>query len=104
MVSSVIRLVAILLLMLGTMACSFITKPEPFGYTNGLLDDAPSGSPGFRYGWKEGCKSGLAAYGTLHYKLAYEYSYDAAALDDDEYQQAWELGFRHCRWYVSSWS
>ena len=99
-------LLIVMLVVLSAMlsGCSLFSESKPLGYDAGLLDRAPAGSPGFRYGWKEGCRSGLAAYGSLHYKLAYKFSYDVAALDDDEYQQAWELGFRHCRWYISSWS
>lgn len=92
-----------LVIILQLSACDSILRPKPFGMSRNMIDGAPAGSPGFRYGWREGCKSGMAAYGSLHYKMMYGYSYDSTALHDDEYQYAWELGFRHCRWYTSSW-
>lgn len=104
MIKIVNRIFLITALMISLSACSTLLKPKPYGYNAGLVNDAPAGSLAFRYGWKEGCESGLAAYGSLHYKVTYDYSYDTQALGDDEYQNAWELGFRHCRWYVSSWS
>lgn len=101
--NKILTIAAVLLFAASISACEKITKPQPFGLTAGMVEGAPPGTPGFRYGWKHGCESGLAAYGSLHYKATYDFTYDSAALADDEYQQAWELGFRHCRWYASTW-
>ncbi|MCD6035995.1 MAG: hypothetical protein K0R63_1736 [Rickettsiales bacterium] len=90
--------------LLSLPACTSLNQPEPYGLTTGMIDGAPSGTPGFRSGWKDGCQSGMAAYGSLQYKVAYGYKYDVAMLDNDEYHGAWELGFRHCRWYTNNWT
>lgn len=100
----IIYLFLIAFITLSGSACSVITKPTPYGLQRGLVDGAPEGTPAFRYGWKDGCESGLAAYGTLLYKAAYSYKYDSASLQDNEYHNAWEMGFRHCRWYVNTWT
>tara|TARA_B100001564_G_scaffold347324_1_gene347958 strand:+ start:666 stop:905 length:240 start_codon:yes stop_codon:yes gene_type:complete len=75
----------------------------PFGLYNGMVDGAPKGTPVFRAGWKAGCDSGVAAYGSLHYKATYDYQYDPNQLNNNEYHAAWRLGFRHCRWYTAEW-
>ena len=93
-----------LFLILGVLilsACSQVTKPIPFGLYRGMQDGAPPGTESFRKGFKDGCESGLAAYGSLHYKAAYDYTYDDSLIQNDEYHGAWTIGFRHCRWYTS---
>ena len=85
-------------------ACSFITKPSPFGLYRGMEDGAPEGSEEFRSGWKAGCNSGIAVNGTLHYKATHDFEYDEAQLQNDEYHAAWRLVFRHCRWYTAEWT
>lgn len=97
------KLFVVLLVMFAASSCNSITKPVPHGLYSNLIDGAPEGTPGFRYGWKEGCESGMAAYGSLHYKMAYNFKYDRTALHNDEYHKAWEMGFRHCRWYTQTW-
>lgn len=84
--------------------CSYITNPTPFGLYRGMEDGAPEGTPEFRAGWKDGCESGMAAYGTLHYKSTHDFKYDAVQLENNEYHAAWRLGFRHCRWYTAEWT
>lgn len=69
-----------------------------------MQDKAPPGSESFRAGWKDGCESGMAAYGTLHYKVTHNYRYNTNYLDDNEYHTAWRVGFRHCRWYTAEWN
>ncbi|MDB2415520.1 hypothetical protein N9W34_07085 [Rickettsiales bacterium] len=88
---------------LALNACSYITNPMPFGIYKGMQDGAPEGSPNFRAGWKDGCESGMAAYGSLHYKATHGYQYNQQSLSDDEYHAAWRVGFRHCRWYTAAW-
>jgi len=69
-----------------------------------MKDGAPEGTPQFRAGWKDGCGSGQAAYGTLHYKAAGGFDYNPDYLNNNEYHAAWRIGFRHCRWYTSEWT
>jgi hypothetical protein len=83
--------------------CAALSKPVPLGLHIGMRDGAPEGTEVFRDGWKDGCHSGLAATGHLQYKFSYDYTYNEKMLDNDEYHNAWRLGFRHCRWYVSQW-
>ncbi|MEM7617656.1 MAG: hypothetical protein AAF195_04675 [Pseudomonadota bacterium] len=98
-----IKFVSLIILITTLCSCNSLTTPRPYGIDNGLVEGAPPGSPGFRYGWKDGCESGMAAYGSLHYKISYGFKYDRTALHNDEYHKAWEMGFRHCRWYTAAW-
>ena len=91
-----------LLLPLG--ACQYIQNPEPFGMYRGMEGKAPAGTPTFRYGWKNGCESGMAALGPLQYKATHDFTYDATMLTNNEYHSAWRLGFRYCRWYTGQWT
>ena len=84
-------------------ACSYIKNPHPFGLYRGMEDGAPEGSENFRMGWKDGCQSGMSAYGSLHYKSVYDYKYDESKIKNKEYYDAWRMGFRYCRWYTGEW-
>lgn len=84
--------------------CQSFTDPKPFGVHRGMIDGAPEGTPAFRSGFKDGCTSGMAAYGSLHYKMQHDFSYDPAQLENNEYHSAWKIGFRHCRWYTAEWT
>ena len=97
------KILVIISILFAVSSCNYVTKPVPHGLYKNLVEGAPPGTPGFRYGWKQGCESGMAAYGSLHYKMAYKFQYDRTALHNDEYHKAWEMGFRHCRWYTSTW-
>jgi hypothetical protein len=101
---SFLRLVMLAMLLMPLAACGSLINPKPMNMTAGMVDGAPMGTSGFRYGWKDGCESGLAAYGPMHYKVTHGYKYDTAMLSDNEYHGAWEMGFRHCRWYVAQWT
>ncbi|MCE3232151.1 MAG: hypothetical protein K0R98_408 [Rickettsiaceae bacterium] len=90
-------------LLLLLTACSYINSPAPVNVYKGMTDGAPEGTPAFREGWKAGCESGIAAIGSLHYKATHSFTYDETRLDDDEYHNAWRMGFRHCRWYTGEW-
>lgn len=91
-------------LLIVTPACSQVKNPIPFGLYRGMSEGSPDGTPAFRSGWKAGCESGLSANGTLYYKTMHNFAYDPRMLNDDEYHNAWRLGFRHCRWYVAEWT
>lgn len=82
---------------------NLITKPRPYGLNKNIKGSAPEGSETFQSGWSDGCTTGLAAYGSLHYKASYDFTYNDNMLDNDEYHNAWRIGFRHCRWYVATW-
>lgn len=81
-------------------ACQSVLSPMPEGVEQGLVDGAPAGTAAFRYGWKDGCESGMATYGAPHYKAVYDFTYDTDLINDREYHQAWQVGFRHCKWYT----
>lgn len=97
------KLLASCFIILSLTACNAILEPKPYGIARGMQNGAPEGTATFRYGWKDGCESGMAAYGTSHYKAVYGFKYDTVLINDGEYHEAWQLGFRHCRWYASGW-
>ncbi len=94
-------LVKIILTILLVNGCHYANKPR--GIDRGMIDGAPDGTPIFRSGWKDGCESGISAVGSLQYKAANGFSYDATMLSSNEYHNAWRLGFRYCRWYTAQW-
>lgn len=93
-----------LALLLLTTGCQQFMAPVPYGMYRGMRDGAPEGSDTFRDGFKAGCTSGMAAYGPYHYKVMYDYTYDANMVQNAEYHNAWRIGFRHCRWYTQEWT
>lgn len=92
------------ILLVQLSACQYIQKPEPYGMYRGMVENAPQGTETFRHGWKTGCNTGLSALGSLHYKATYKFEYDHTLIDNNEYHNAWRLGFRYCRWYISQWT
>lgn len=92
-----------ILITLSLSSCAQFLKPRPFGIDHALENQAPPGTPSFQQGWRDGCESGISAYGTMMYKATNHYTFDAAYLNDQEYYHGWELAFRHCRWYTSNW-
>ncbi len=82
-------------------SCQSLSNIKPMGMYRGMEDGAPKGTPVFRSGWKSGCESGMAAMGSLQYKLVHGFDYNPEMLNNNEYHNAWRLGFRYCRWYTT---
>jgi len=68
-----------------------------------MKQDQP-GSPEFKAGWKDGCESGLATYGTLYNKLSYEFYQNYEMLKVPDYDTAWHEAFNYCRHYNLKWN
>ncbi|PIR39249.1 MAG: hypothetical protein COV35_01665 [Alphaproteobacteria bacterium CG11_big_fil_rev_8_21_14_0_20_39_49] len=91
----------IILILLSGASCSMINEPPSI--FAGMENKAPDGTPTFRTGWKSGCETGLKVSGNTHYKIVHSFEFDPEKIENDEYNEAWYLGFDHCRWHVSSW-
>jgi len=97
------KIIILLMSAILTTSCFSENNMIPWGIYNGMINQAPEGSDVFRKAWKDGCHSGLSAYGSTWYKIMYQYRYDSRYINNDEYHDAWKIGFRHCRWYIDSW-
>lgn len=75
----------------------------PYGYDRGMTDGAPNGTPTFRSGWKDGCESGFTVMPSGHMKIFHNFTFNAHNIVNQEYFDAWFLGFNHCRWYGNAW-
>ena len=64
-----------------------------------FIDMDPPGSPEFKAGWKDGCESGLATYGTMFNKMRYEFYQNYSMLAHRDYDVAWHESFNYCRHY-----
>lgn len=99
-----LKSILILLSLIFICSCQNLRKPTPVGIYRGMEGLAPAGSSEtFRHGFQDGCESGIAALGSLHYKATHSFQYDPAALNSNEYHNAWRLAFRYCRWYTAQW-
>jgi hypothetical protein len=98
----------IFFLLVFLSSCSFIKedvlepanlwKPRPFGME---MEGPKDASPIFKQGWKDGCETGLAAYGSDHYRnLGYKFKQDISQINNTEYYMAWQNSYRYCRWYI----
>lgn len=73
-------------------------KPRPYGME---MEGPKDASPIFKQGWKDGCETGLAAYGADHYRgLGYKFRQDVTQINNVEYYMAWQNSYRYCRWYI----
>ena len=73
----------------------FAIKPI-FARINGdqLTKDFP---PDNRQGWKDGCETGYAAYGTNVYKSFYGFKRDTTKVGNYGYETEWYNGYNYCR-------
>lgn len=69
-----------------------------------LMSNKVEGSPEFQAGWKHGCESGFATYGTMIYKMRYSFHQEYAMLSNQDYDSAWHEAFDYCRHYVYKWN
>ncbi len=93
-----------IILLIATMFCISCTGfTQPLGHAHGMQDGAPEGTPQFRMGWRDGCQTGFHVSGDTHYKFLNSFTFKADFIEDDEYNEAWYMGFNHCRWYIASW-
>lgn len=87
-------------LILGIILCLFIAcAPKPF-----LLSLEREGPPLFSQGYREGCESGLAAFGNSYYKTFYSFKKTPEAIGDPVYEDGWGQGYGYCKTYVLRWS
>lgn len=68
-----------------------------------FMDMDPPGSPEFKAGWKHGCESGFATYGSIYNKIAYSFYQDYNMLSVPDYDVAWHEAFNYCRHYNLKW-
>lgn len=69
-----------------------------------LMSNDVEGSPEFKAGWKHGCESGFATYGTAPYKMFYSFYQDYAMMSNRDYDSAWHESFDYCRHYIYKWN
>lgn len=94
------RMMTWMLILVLTTACSFKYEPQTLKASGGIPQ---GGSPEFDQGWRDGCDSGMAAFGNYTYKLIYSFKKDTRLLGNPEYVSAWNSAYNTCRWYTSTW-
>lgn len=78
---------------------SCVGGPHPM-----FMDMDPPGSPEFKMGFKHGCESGFATYGTIFNKSYYEFYQNYDMLENIDYDRAWHEAFNYCRHYNYKWN
>ena len=73
------------------------------GPSPAFLDMDPPGPPEYKAGWRDGCESGFATYGTAFYKTYYSFYQDFNMLKNRHYNAAWHEAFNFCRHYNYKW-
>ncbi|NDF12558.1 MAG: hypothetical protein EB060_07095 [Proteobacteria bacterium] len=91
------RIVAVALLFLLT-GCN----PVMDGFKPGSvwMAQAPEGPPEYVQGWKDGCESGMSAYGNSFYRTFYKFKQDPAMVKNETYYRTWQDSFNYCRHYT----
>jgi len=54
----------------------------------------------FNEGWSDGCQSGSATSTNYIQRLYYGFKMNDAMVENDEYYNAWNKGFRYCHRYL----
>lgn len=91
---------AAMLLLILVSGCSFKYEPQTLKQAGGIPQN---GSESFNQGWRDGCDSGMAAFGNYTYKMIYSFKKDTRKLNDAEYVSAWNSAYNTCRWYTNTW-
>lgn len=86
-------------LVLLLAACTGWDGPSP-----GFMDMDPPGPPEYKQGWRHGCESGFATYGTALNKAYYAFYQDFYMMDDRYYNAGWHEAFNFCRHYNYKWN
>lgn len=93
-----INFILVSILLLFVTACNPV-RPWPAGLVKEMSKDSP---PEYQQGWKDGCESGLAAYGNDYYKTFYKFHYDEILMEKSKlYARIWQNSFKHCRSFVN---
>ncbi|MCD6034799.1 MAG: hypothetical protein K0R63_540 [Rickettsiales bacterium] len=87
--------IIVLVLLQLALACA----PVPVAMTK-----IPPGPPEFVDGYKDGCETGLAAFGNSYYKSFYSFKKKFNSTNDVLYQNGWEKGYQYCRQYAMKWT
>ena len=90
----------VIMLAFSLSACGFKYGPQTLKSQGGIPQN---GSPEFNQGWRDGCDTGMAAFGNYTYKLIYGFKKDMNLLNNAEYTSAWNSAYNTCRWYTSTW-
>lgn len=93
-------LIVMMGLIMATAGCGYKYQPQTLTLTGGIPQN---GSPQFNQGWRDGCDSGMAAFGNYTYKLIYTFRKDMTLINNPEYNTAWNSAYNTCRWYTSTW-
>lgn len=97
------RIVVVILSVMLLMGCAEASTRGFFvPYSMDL--DPPPGPPEYQKGWKDGCESGLSAYGGQVEKFlkVHKLKRDPTLQDNKMYYQVWKDAFLYCTLYAES--
>lgn len=86
-----LRYMVLILLMALTSTCKSMGTPS------GITTEPPPGPPEYQQGYRDGCESGFASYGTPFHKVFNKFKQDPYLAQDPVYYQAWSDAFNYCR-------
>ncbi len=82
-------------------SCRWLTGAET-PYLSFAMPKIPDGTPIFKHGYEDGCKTILHNRATGFYRSIYKYNYDTSLIDNPEYQFGFSRGWTNCFNYVVS--
>ncbi|MCD6034798.1 MAG: hypothetical protein K0R63_539 [Rickettsiales bacterium] len=96
------RKVLLLLLFTSTITACYGGKPAMFPQwrQDSLVQGIPGASRTFNMGWRDGCESGGATAATQLQRLYHGFKMNEQMIENDEYYNGWNKGFRHCHRYL----
>jgi hypothetical protein len=94
------KIYALLILLLFS-GCRWFSGAET-PYLAFASPKVPDGTPIFKKGYEDGCKTIIKNRATGFYRDIYSYNYDTALIDNPEYQFGFSRGWTNCfNWVVS---
>ncbi len=93
MINTALRYALLVSFIVTVTACD-PTKPVSLDTT------PPPGPPEYQQGFKDGCESGMAGYGSPFYKTFHKARQDGVLAQNPVYYQIWKDAYAYCRTYV----
>lgn len=67
-----------------------------------IINDGPQeGPPELVQGYRDGCQSGISAYGNDYYKSLYPFKQDARLVGNKTYLTIWRDAYNYCRHWMN---
>ena len=96
------KLLVCVLIVFGLSACTSMHFDPSFTKPASLDMTPPKGPPEYEQGWRDGCETGIAGYGSAFNKLFHTAKKNVNYVRNPVYNQIWRDAYAYCRVFVKT--